>query len=131
MVEKERIDVNDSEVSELSSPEELDLDDQIEIISDEKDTVEPLEVLQEEIVNEKEENESGKPDNDTLDEVEVLANPDDGESELSPSETEAENISETADEQKNGQLNLDEFDDDIDLFLDEIEAIQNSGTREE
>ncbi len=121
MAEKSGIDINDSEASELSSPEEIDLDDQIEIIPDETDTVEALEVLQEEVVSEEAENESGKPDSDTFNDVEVPSSPDDGESELSPNETEAENTSETPDEQKNGQSDLDEFDDDDFLGLDDEE----------
>ena len=71
MAVNEEIDNNDSKASELSSPEELDLNDQIAIDTDEKDTVEPLEVLQEEIVSAEAENESDKPVSDTFDEVEV------------------------------------------------------------
>ena len=60
MAEKEDIDNNDSKKSEFFSLEEIDLDDQVEIISPEKDTVEPLEVLAEEVVNEEAENGSGR-----------------------------------------------------------------------
>jgi hypothetical protein len=56
MAEKEDIGNNDSKKSEFSSLEEIDLDGQIEIISPEKDTVEPLEVVPEEVVGEVEEN---------------------------------------------------------------------------
>ncbi len=56
MAEKEGIDNNDSKKSEFSSLEEIDLDDQIEIISPEKDTVEALEVVPEEVVSEEAEN---------------------------------------------------------------------------
>ena len=56
MAEKEGIDNNDSKKPEFSSLEELDLDDQIEIISPEKDTVETLEVVPEEDVSEDAEN---------------------------------------------------------------------------
>jgi len=56
MAEKEGIDNNDSKKPEFSSLEELDLDDQIEIILPEKDTVETLEVVPEEVVSEEAEN---------------------------------------------------------------------------
>ena len=55
MAEKEGIDNNDSKESEFISIEEVDLDDQIEIISPEKDTVEPLEVVPEAVANEESE----------------------------------------------------------------------------
>ena len=142
MAVNEEIDNNDSKASELSSPEELDLNDQIAIVTDEKDTVEPLEVLQEEIVSAEAENESDKPDSDTFDEVEVPSSlydvesehlpkkteaensPEttdeqkDGESELPGKETEADNSSEIADEQKDGQSDLNESDDDSFSGLD-------------
>ncbi len=121
MAEKEGIDINDSKPSEVSPLEELDLNDQIEIIPVEKDTVEPLEVLQEEVASEEAQNESGKPDSDTFNELEVPSSPDDGESELPPKETEAEKSSETVDEQKDGQSDQDEFDDDDFLGLDDEE----------
>ena len=56
MAEKEGIDNNDSKKSEFSSLEELDLDDQIEIISPGKDTVEALDVVPEEDIREEAEN---------------------------------------------------------------------------
>ena len=90
MAEKEGIDLNDSKPSEVSPLEELDLNDQIEILPVEKDTVELLEVMQEEVAGEEAENESGKPDSDTFHELEVLSSPDDGESELPPKQTAAE-----------------------------------------
>ncbi len=102
MAEKEEVDINDSQPSEVSPLEELDLNDQIEIVPVEGDTVETLEVLQEEVVSEEAENESGKPDSDPLNEVEVPSSQDDGESELSPKATNAANSSGPADEQKLG-----------------------------
>ena len=42
MAEKNGIDDNDSKEPELSAPEEIELDDQIEIIMDEPDAVEFL-----------------------------------------------------------------------------------------
>ena len=90
MAEKEGIDINDSKPPEVSPLEELDLNDQIEIIPVEKDTVELLEVRQEEVAGEEAENESGKPDSDTFHESEVPSSPDDGKSELSLKENEAE-----------------------------------------
>jgi hypothetical protein len=122
MAEKEGIDINDSKPSEVSPLEELDLNDQIEIIPLEKDTVEPLEVLQEEVAGEVEERESGKPDSETIDELEVSSHPDDGESGLFlAKETEVEKSSETIDEQKDGQSEQDEFDDDDFIGLDDEE----------
>jgi len=121
MAEKEGIDINDSKPSEVSPLEELDLNDQIEITPVEKDTVELLEVLQEEVASEEAQNESGKLDSDTFNELEAPANPDDGESALPPKETEAEKSSETVDEQKDGQSDPDEFDDDDFLGLDDEE----------
>ena len=119
MAEKEEIDIDDSKASELSSLEELDLNDQIEIIPAEMDTVEPLIILQDEVVSEEAQNESGKSDSDTFNEVEVPPIPDDVESELSSTETEAENSSETTDEQKDGQPDLDEHDGDDFIGLDD------------
>ena len=51
MAEIDGIDNNDSEKSEPSFLEELDLDDQIEIISPEEESVEPLKPLPEEVVS--------------------------------------------------------------------------------
>ena len=121
MAEKEGVDINDSKPSEVSPLEELDLNDQIEIIPVEMDTVEPLEVLQEEVVSEEAESESDKPDSDTFNEFEVPSSPDDGESELPPKEIEAKKPSETVDEHKDGQSDLDEFEDDDFLGLDDEE----------
>jgi len=105
MAEKEGIEIDDSKASELSSLEELDSNDQIEIFPEEEDTVEPLAALPGEDVSAEAENASGKPNSDTLNEEEVPSNPDDGESERPPKETEAENSSETAAEQKDRQPN--------------------------
>jgi hypothetical protein len=120
MAEKEGVYFNDSKPSEVSPIEELDLNDQIEIIPFENDTVEPLEVLQEEVAGKEAESESGDPDSDSIDELEVLSSPDDGELGLSPKETEGENSPETIDEQKDGQPNQNEFDDDV-IGLDDEE----------
>ena len=119
MPEKEGVDINDSKPSEVSPLEELDLNDQIEIIPVEMDTVEPLEVFQEEIIGEEAESESGKPDSETFNEFEVSSNPGDGESGFFPKETEAEKSLETIAEQKDGQSDQDEFDDDDFLGLDD------------
>src|SRR5210317_1052583 len=110
MAEKEGVDINDLKPSEVSSLEELDLNDQIEIIPVEMDTVEPLEVLQEEVSGEEAETESGKPDSETSNEFEVPSSPEDGESGFFPKETEVEKSLETIDEQKDGQSDQDEFD---------------------
>ena len=119
MAEKEGVDINDSKLPEVSPLEELDLNDQIEIIPVEMDTVEPLEVLQEEVSGEEAETESGKPDSDTFNESEVSSNPDDGESGFFPKETEVEKSLETIDGQKDGQSDQDQFVDDDFLGLDD------------
>jgi hypothetical protein len=121
MAEKEGVDINDSKPSEVSPLEEIDLDDQIEIIPVEMDTVEPLEVLQEEVAGEEAESESDKPDSDTFNEFEVPSSPDDAESELPSKEIEAEKPLETVDEHKDGQSDQDEFEDDDFLGLDDEE----------
>jgi hypothetical protein len=119
MAEKEGVDINDSKLPEVSPLEELDLNDQIEIIPVEMDTVEPLEVLQEEVSGEEAETESGKPDSDTFNESEVSSNPDDGESGFFPKETEVEKSLETIDGQKDGQSDQDQFVDVDFLGLDD------------
>jgi hypothetical protein len=119
MAEKEGVDINDSKLPEVSPLEELDLNDQIEIIPVEMDTVKPLEVLQEEVSGEEAETESGKPDSDTFNESEVSSNPDDGESGFFPKETEVEKSLETIDGQKDGQSDQDQFVDDDFLGLDD------------
>jgi hypothetical protein len=166
MAEKNESDINDSKEPELASPEEIELNDQIEIILDENDTVEPLEVLQEEVVSEDTQDESGKPDSNTFNEAELPASLDDrepelplkepetvispeiadksndgepevpleepktekssemadehndGELELPLKEPETESSSKMADEQKDSQSDLDEFDDDDFIGLD-------------
>ena len=117
MAEKEGTEINDPKASELSSLEELDLNGQIKIIPDDKDIVEPLEVLQEEVDSEETESESGKPDGDIFNELELPLSPNDEESGRLPKETEAENSLDTVDEQKDGQADQDDFDDDNDEFL--------------
>jgi hypothetical protein len=121
MAEKEGVDINDLKPSEVSSLEELDLNDQIEIIPVEMDTVEPLEVLQEEVSGEEAETESGKPDSETSNEFEVPSSPEDGESGFFPKETEVEKSLEAIDEQKDGQSDQNEFDDDDFLGLDDAD----------
>jgi len=111
MAEKEEIDTNDSIASEVSSLEKLDSNDQTEIIPAEEDTVEPLIILQDEVVGEEAQNESGKPDSDTFNEADVSPIPEDSESELLPEETEAENSVDTVAEQKDGKSDPAELDD--------------------
>jgi hypothetical protein len=103
MAEKEGLDNNDSKRSEFSSLEEIDLDDQIEIISPEKDTVEPLEVMPEEIDSQKAENDSGPLESDIFKEIKLPLNSIDGQSERSPKDKGAENSPPTADDQKDGK----------------------------
>jgi hypothetical protein len=140
MADKEGIDNNDSKKSEFSSLEEIDLDDQIEIISPEKDTVEPLEVVPEEVVSEEAENGpsqevvpeevgseeaengSGPSDSDIFKEIKSPSNSDDGESERSPKDIGAENSPQTADEQKNGQSDPSKIDDPYFLGVDGEES---------
>ncbi len=78
MAEKEEIDTNDSNASEVSSLEKLDSNDQTEIIPAEEVTVEPLIILQDEVVSEETQNESGEPDSDAFNEEDVPPIPDDG-----------------------------------------------------
>ena len=111
MADKERIDIKDSKTSELSSLEELDLNDQSEMNPVEPETVEPVIIMQDEVVSEEAQIESGEPEGDNSNEAERPSIPNDVESELTPKETENENSSETAAEQENGQPDLDEFDD--------------------
>ena len=119
MSEKEENDINESKAAELSSPEELDLNDQIEIVPADIDTVEPLILLEDEVDSEEVRNESGKPDSDTFNEAEVPPIPTDVESELSSKGIEDESFLGTADEQKDGQSDLDEFGDDDFIGLDD------------
>ncbi len=106
MAEKSGIDINDSTEPELSSPEEIELDDQIEISLGEKDAVEPLDVLLEEVASEETVKESGKQDIDTVIEAELPSNPDDGDPEPPLKESENESSSEMADEPNEGQPEL-------------------------
>ena len=137
MAEKEDIDINDSNSTEDTAIEELDLTDQIEVIPEENDTVEPLIILQDEVVSDKAQNESGKQTGDSLNEAAVSSNPDDPESELPSDKTETENSPADADGQKDGKLDLDELDDDNindlddELFNDEPAKAQESPRGEE
>ena len=137
MAEKEDIDINDSNSTEDTAIEELDLTDQIEVIPEENDTVEPLIILQDEVVRDKAQNESGKQAGDSLNEAAVSSDPDDPESELSSDKTETENSPADADGQKDGKLDLDELDDDDindlddELFNDEPAKAQESPRGEE
>ncbi|MGB9438969.1 MAG: hypothetical protein WCB15_13565 [Desulfobacterales bacterium] len=121
MAVKEEFDINDSKASELSSHEKPDSNDQTEIIPAEEDAVEPLIILQDEVVSAEAQNESGKPDSDTFNEGEVPPIPDDGESELLPEETEAENSADPVDDQKDGESDLGELEDDDFLGLDDAQ----------
>ena len=121
MAVKEEFDINDSKASELSSHEKSDSNDQTEIIPAEEDAVEPLIILQDEFVSAEAQNESGKPDSDTFNEVEVPPIQDDGELELLLEENEAENSADPVDEQKDGESDLDELGDDDFLGLDDEE----------
>ena len=122
MAEKENIDNNDSEKSEIFSLEEIDLDDQIEIISPEKETVEALEVVPAEGDSEEAENGSGQSDIDIFKEIKSPSNSDDGESERSAKNLGAENSPQTADEQKNGQSDPSKIDDPYFLGVDGEES---------
>ena len=140
MAEKEGIDNNDSKESEFSSLEELDLDDQIEIISPEKDTVETMEVVLEEDVREdaedgpsqevvpqeavSEETEKGsaQSDSDIFKEIKLASNSDDGESKRPPKDNAAENFSSTADGQKGRQSDPGSIDEPYFLGADDKES---------
>jgi hypothetical protein len=130
MAVNDQIDNNDSKASELSSPEELDLNDQVAIVTDENDPVEPLDRLSEEIVSAEADNESGKPDSDTFNEVLAQSSPDAVKSEHPPQKTEADNPSETTDEQKDGQSDVRDPVEPLDRLPEEIvsaEADNESG----
>ena len=121
MAEKEEIDTIDSNASEVSSLEKLDSNDQTGIVPAEEDTIEPLIILQDEVVSEETQNESGEPDSDTFNEADVPPIPEDSESELLPEETEAENSADTVADQKNGKSDPDELGDDDFIDLDDEE----------
>ena len=140
MAEKESIDNNDSEKSEFFSLEEIDLDDQIEIISPDKETVEALEVVPEEgvsedaengpiqevvpeeVVGEDAENGFGQSDSDIFKEIKSPSNSDEGESERPPKDKRAENPSPKTDEQKDGQSDPSKIDDPYFLGVDGEES---------
>ena len=90
MAEKENIDINNSDAIEFSSIEELDLNDQIEIIPDEKESVEVLEVFQEEVVLEETEENSSISDSGNVNAVEPLPILEENELELPLKEAEAD-----------------------------------------
>ena len=119
MAEKEEIDINESQAAELSSLEKLGFNDQAEIILAEEETVEPLIILQDEVVSEEAQNKSGKLASDTFNEAEVPSSLDNGESEFLPEETAAENSADTVDELKDGESEPGEFEDDEFLGLDD------------
>jgi hypothetical protein len=140
MTDKEGIDNNDSKKSEFSSLEEFELDDQIEIISPEKDTVEPLEVGSEEVVieeaengtsqqvvpeavgSEDTENASAQSDSDIFKEINLPSNSDDGESTHRPKDQAAENFLPKADGQKDEQSDPDNIDEPYFLEVDGKES---------
>jgi hypothetical protein len=113
MAEKERIGIEDSKASELSSLEQLDLSEQSEMNPFEKETVDPVLIMQDEVVGQEAPNESAETEHNTYNEVEWSSIPDDAKSDLTPKATETENFLETASEQKEGPSDLDEFDKDV------------------
>ena len=119
MAEKEEIDINESQAAELSSLEKLGFNDQAEIILAEEETVEPLIILQDEVVSEEAQNKSGKLASDTFNEAEVPSSLDNGESEFLPEETAAENSADTVDELKDWESEPGEFEDEEFLGLDD------------
>jgi len=119
MAEKEEIDINASQAAELSSPEKLGLNGQAEIIPAEEETVEPLIILQDEVVSEEAQNKSAKLDSDTFNEAEVPSSLDNGEPEFLPEEPAAENSADTGDEPEDGESEPGEFEDDEFLGLDD------------
>ncbi len=121
MAEKENIDINDSDVIEFSSLEELELNDQIEIIPDEKESVEVLKVFQEEVVLEEREENSSILDSGTVNEVEPLPILAETELELPLKETEAENASELMEKDQIEEGGSDEIEADEFLGLDDEE----------
>ena len=146
MAEKDGIDNTDSEKSEPSFLEELDLGDQIEIIPSEEETVKPLIPLQEEVVSGDAETGSDALDSDIFTEVTLPSDSEDektengesgdGESKDRSSEDaeselplididvdiDAENSPQTADEQNDGQSDQGNVD-AADLIILEDEVI--------
>ena len=72
MAEKDRIDNKELETSESSSIEVLDLVDEIEMVPEEEESVEPLVVLQEEVIGEEADEESSEPNNFSTNHIEPL-----------------------------------------------------------
>lgn len=130
MAEKENIDIKDPDAIEVSSIEEIDINDQIEIIPDGKESVEALEVFQEEVVLEETEENSSILDSGTVNEVEPLPILEENELERASKETEAENSSELVDEDQIEELDTGEFKDDEFLGLDDEEFIDDPSEKQ-
>jgi hypothetical protein len=96
MAEKEGLDNNDSKKSEVSSLEEIDLDDQIEIISPEIDTIEPLEVMPEEVDSEEAENDSGQSESDIFKELKSKEDLEPTENQKDRNDRNSEKLAETS-----------------------------------
>ena len=121
MADKKGIDIIDSDASELSPLEEVDLDDQMEILPDEKDKIEPAVELQDGSVDQKAADISVEPDSDTINEEKLPLEQDDEQNESTGQKDEAENSLATAEEEDEEEFDLDEFDDDDFLGLDDEE----------
>ena len=123
MAEKEGIDSNDSKESESSPPEEIDLNDQIEIIAPEGDPVEPLKSLPEEVVSEEEDSGLPQLDSDIVTEVDLPSDSEKVQAELPSKDIGAENLSQTADEPKDGQSDQSNVDATDFLILEDEEYL--------
>ena len=123
MAEKEIKDNNELKTSESASVEILDLVDEIEIYPDEEQTVESLEVFQEEVIGEAADEESGKPDTVSTNDIEPLPILEDAEPEpySEEAETESKNSSDTVSGDQTGDLYQNELDDIEFLGLDDEE----------
>ena len=131
MAEKDSIDTNDLKTSESSSIEVLDLVDEVELVPDEKETVEPLEVLQEEVIDEEADEESGATDSDSTNDIEPLPILDGDELKSSSEETATENYSDTTGGDENGGPDKNDFDDDEFLGLDGEEFSEDPPEKKE
>lgn len=126
MAEQKGIDINDSDASKLSPLEELDPDDEIEILSDENNEIESLEEVEVEAVGQEETDSSMESDTDTTHEDESLSEQGDGKKESAGKENDAEEVSKKSDEEDDEEFDLEDYDDDGFLGLDDEELDDNS-----
>lgn len=123
MAEEKGIDTSDSETSEPSPLEEIDIEDQVDILPDEENEVETLEELPDESTEQEISNGSIESEGETGSEETVSLDPDDV-SEINAEEEEEEesgNEISSGTAEDNDEFDLDEYDDDDFLGLNEDE----------